>query len=188
MKKKSIRLRQSKKLLKFRKSQQTCNKSTTRTEPFRDILYHFPSYALSYKELNVLQYGLDHHIPTKAYENVFSTEFENFFKNLLKDNILRNETAQVMTKLTNSCEKYCTVKVSKYPKNVINNLIERNDIAIMKQDKGIGVVIMDKSIYTEKGLALLSTKRFQKLNLDPTESLKGNVQRMVKKMKSKLTI
>ena len=93
-----------------------------------------------------------------------------------------------MTKLTNSCEKYCTVKVSKYPKNVINNLIERNDIAIMKQDKGIGVVIMDKSIYTEKGLALLSTKQFQKLNLDPTKSVKGNVQRMVKKMKSKLTI
>ena len=103
-------------------------------------------------------------------------------------NILRNETAQVKTKLTNSCEKYFTVKVSKYPKNVINNLMERNDIAIMKQDKGIGVVIMDKSIYTEKGLALLSTKRFQKLNLDPTKSVKGNVQRMVKKMKSKLTI
>ena len=103
-------------------------------------------------------------------------------------NILRNETAQVKTKLTNSCEKYCTVKVSKYPKNVINNLIERNDIPIMKQDKGIGVVIMDKSIYTEKGLALLSTKQFQKLNLDPTKSVKGNVQRMVKKMKSKLTI
>ena len=103
-------------------------------------------------------------------------------------NILRNETAQVKTKLTNSCEKYRTVKVSKYPKNVINNLIERNDIPIMKQDKVIGVVIMDKSIYTEKGLALLSTKRFQKLNLDPTEPLKGNVQRMVKIMKSKLTI
>ena len=103
-------------------------------------------------------------------------------------NILRNEVTQVKTKLTNSCEKYCTVKVSKYPKNVINNLIERNDIPIMKQDKVIGVVIMDKSIYTEKGLALLSTKRFQKLNLHPTESVKGNVQRMVKKMKSKLTI
>ena len=103
-------------------------------------------------------------------------------------NILRNETAQVKTKLTNSCEKYCTVKVSKYPKNVINNLIERNDIPIMKQDKVIGVVIMDKSIYTEKGLALLSTKRFQKLNLDPTKLVKGNVQRMIKKVKSKLTI
>ena len=93
-----------------------------------------------------------------------------------------------MIKLTNSCEKYCTVKVSKYPKNVINNLIERNDIPIMKQNKVIGVVIMDKSIYTEKGLALLSTKRFQKLNLDPTKLVKGNVQRMIKKMKSKLTI
>lgn len=51
--------------------------------------------------------------------------------------------------------------------------MERNDIAIMKQDKGIGVVIMDKSIYTEKDLALLSTKRFHKTKPAPCRIGKG---------------
>ena len=39
--------------------------------------------------------------------------------------------------------------------------MKRNDIIIMKQDKGRGVVIMDKSKYTEKGLTLLSTNSFR---------------------------
>ena len=84
-------------------------------------------------------------------------------------NIPENEIAQIKTKLTNSCEKYCNAKVLKHQKIVINNLKERNDIVIMKQNKGRGVVIMDKSKYIEKGLTLLSTKLFQKLNLDPTK-------------------
>ena len=66
--------------------------------------------------------------------------------------------------------------------------MKRNDIVIIKQDKGRGVVIMDKSKYTEKGLAILSTKQFQKLKLDPTKSTEVKVQRMVRKVKSKLTI
>ena len=62
--------------------------------------------------------------------------------------------------------------------------MKRNDTVIMKQDKGRGVVITDKSKYTEKGLTLLSTKQFQKLNLNPTKSTAENVQRMVRKIKS----
>ena len=66
--------------------------------------------------------------------------------------------------------------------------MKRNDIVIIKQDKGRGVVIMDKSKYTEKGLAILSTKQFQKLKLDPAKSTEEKVQRMIRKIKSKLII
>ena len=66
--------------------------------------------------------------------------------------------------------------------------MKRNDIVIMKKDKNRVVVIMKKSKYTEKGLAILSTKQFQKLKLDPTKSTEVKVQRMVRKVKSKLTI
>ena len=58
----------------------------------------------------------------------------------------------------------------------------------MKQDKGRGVVIMDKSKYAEKGLTVLSTKQFQKLKLHPTKSIEEKVQRIVRKIKSKITI
>ena len=40
----------------------------------------------------------------------------------------------------------------------------------MKQDKGRGVVNMNKNKYIEKGLTLQSTKQFQKLNIEPTIS------------------
>ena len=48
--------------------------------------------------------------------------------------------------------------------------MKKNDNAILKQDKGEGVVIMDKSKYTEKGLTLVSTKQFQKQNVNPPKS------------------
>ena len=56
---------------------------------------------------------------------------------ILKDisNIPENELAQIKTKLGNSYEKYCNIKVTKHQKNVINNLMKRKNIAIMKQDK-----------------------------------------------------
>ena len=63
-------------------------------------------------------------------------------------NIPERELAQNKTKLRNSCEKYCNVKVPKHQRNVINNLMKRNNIVIMKQDKGRRVVIMDKGKYT----------------------------------------
>ena len=89
--------------------------------------------------------------------------------------IPESKLALIKTKVRNSCEKYCYVKVPKHQKNVINNLMKRNNIVIMKQDKGRGAVIMDKSKYTEKSLTTLSTKQFQKLKLDPTKSIEEKV-------------
>ena len=67
-------------------------------------------------------------------------------------------------------------------------MFKREDIIIMKQDKGSGVVIMDKAKCTEECLALLSTKQVQPLNFNPTKSAESKVQRMLRKMKSKLPI
>ena len=83
---------------------------------------------------------------------------------------------------------YCNVKVPNHQKRVINNLSKHEDIVIMKQDKGRGVMIMDKTKYSEKCLELLSTKQFQTLNFDPTKSTELKVQRMLRKIKSKLPI
>ena len=52
----------------------------------------------------------------------------------------------------------------------------------MKQDKGRGVVIMDKSKYTQKFLTILSTKMFQELKLDPEKSTEEKVECMVRKI------
>ena len=53
----------------------------------------------------------------------------------------------------------------------------------MKQDKGRGVVIMDKAKYQEKILALFNTNQFVKLNRDPSTQGKTKIQRVLKKIK-----
>ena len=112
---KSIRLLHKNKLIKFRKSQQKYNKSTTQKELVRKMVHNFSSHEFSHEELNALSYGLNHHIPTKANKNAVSTELEHVFQKVLKDisNILENGLRYIKTKHRNSFEKYCNVKVPK---------------------------------------------------------------------------
>ena len=111
-------------------------------------------------------------------------------KNLVKNIpiIHENELAQIKTKLRNSCEKYCNIKVAKHQKKFIINIMKRNNIAIIKQCKERGVVIMEKNKHREKGFTLLSTKQFQKLNFEPKKAAEEKVKHMARKIKSKLTV
>ena len=50
-------------------------------------------------------------------------------------------------------------------RRTVENLSKNESIVIMNQDKGRGVVIMDKRKYTEKYLEILNTKQFVNLVL-----------------------
>ena len=63
-----------------------------------------------------------------------------------------------------------------------------NDIVILKDDKGKGVVTLDRRNYTKKYLDILNTTRFQKLNKDPAKKMERKVQNILWKIKSKLSI
>ena len=56
----------------------------------------------------------------------------------------------------------------------------------MKQDKGRGVVIMNRLKYLEKCLSILQGEQFMKLDYDPTSKLESKVQITLRKIKSKL--
>ena len=58
----------------------------------------------------------------------------------------------------------------------------------MKQDNGRGVVVIDEHKYTEKCLEMLNTKQFSKISVDPTKKTEAKIQRVLRKVKSKLTI
>ena len=60
----------------------------------------------------------------------------------------------------------------KYRK-IINELRKQEDIAVLKADKGRGIVIMNKDKYHEKCLELLETEQLQKLSHDPTKQPRG---------------
>ena len=58
---------------------------------------------------------------------------------------------------------------------------------VLKQDKGRGVVVIDRKTYTEKCLNLLNTNSFIQLDHHPTKAIEGKIQRSIRKIKSNST-
>ena len=88
-----------------------------------------------------------------------------------------------MKKNLHSKRKYSNIKVPDKQKDIIKKLTNNEQILIMKQDKGRGVVIMDRNKYTEKCLSFLGTTQFKKLTKDPTCSTERKVQNSLRKVK-----
>ena len=51
----------------------------------------------------------------------------------------------------------------------------------MKQNKGRGVVLMDRTAYLEKCLDILDANQFTKLSTDPTKKTEEKIQRVLRK-------
>ena len=82
--------------------------------------------------------------------------------------------------------KYHNSKTANKYKKVIDRLSKNNNIIIIKQDKGRGVVILYRTKYIDKCLPMVGTKQFSKLDYGPTSKLESKVQRTLRKIKSKL--
>ena len=123
------------------------------------------------------------HIPS----NMNYSEFQIFYQNLLKNisNIPETKSQQIKTKLLSTCDKHAKIKVPYKHRERVNKLTKRNEIIILK---GRGVVILDRTKYTKKCLDILNTTQFQKLNKDPTKTMERNIENILRKIKSKLTI
>ena len=116
-------------------------------------------------------------------------EFETFYQNILKDisHLPVDHITRLKTKLCHTCEKYSQIKVSYQYRTVINNLRRNKNLAILKQDKGRGIVILDKNKYTEKCISIVATHKFKKSDNSPTATCESKVQRTLRKMKSKFS-
>ena len=89
--------------------------------------------VLSNDEYIALSYGLDMHIPNKASTNKIYTEFEMFSQSFLKNisSIPETKSKQIKTKLLSTCDKQ---------RKTVTVLSKRNNIVILKADKGRGVL------------------------------------------------
>ena len=65
--------------------------------------------------------------------------------------------------------------------------IKNDGITVLRQDKGRGVVILNKPDYIKKCETFLHGKEFRKLENDPTGSFQTKVQNILRKMKKKFT-
>ena len=63
-----------------------------------------------------------------------------------------------------SCENYANTKSIYKNRDIISKLSKNNNISIMKQDKGRGIVIMDREDYHRKCIDILSKDQFKKLD------------------------
>ena len=72
-------------------------------------------------------------------------------------------------------------------KVVIESLAGKNEICLMKQDNGRGIVIVNRSRYTEKCENMLDSDKSLMLENDPTSKLEGQVQRALRKIKGSLS-
>ena len=147
---KSIAKHHERKLSKFRKHQHKSD-FKRRIEVSKNAIHNISSYTLSNDETVAPNYGLDQQIPYTVNYNSINKEFELFYQNILRDtsHIPEQNLAHVKSKFQNTCEKYCKIKVPFKYKEVIKKL-SNNSIVILKQDKGRGVVIMNRSAYLEK--------------------------------------
>ena len=69
---------------------------------------------------------------------------------------------------------------------ILKKLRTRKDIAIVRPDKGSGVVILDRDIYDRKLLEIINdSTKFKKLKDNPTLNRKGQLQRLLRKIKDK---
>ena len=54
----------------------------------------------------------------------------------------------------------------------------------MKQDKGRGVALIDRTVYLEKCLDILDTNQFTKLSTNSTKKTEEKIQRALRKVKT----
>ena len=87
--------------------------------------------------------------------------------------------------MRSTCEKYSRINVPYKYRKLVNDLSRIKDIVIVKQDKGRGVVVMNRGKYFEKCLAILNKEIFVQLRKDPRSSLERKVQCTPRKIKQK---
>ena len=95
---------------------------------------------------------------------------------------------RLKNKLRHTCDKYSRIKVPYKYRNVITNLRRNKQLVILKQDKGRGVVLLDKTKYVEKCFSIINTNKFKKLDKNPTVSYEAKIQRTLRKTKTRFTL
>ena len=186
---KAIMTRHTKKLINLCNKKSIYDNRGNHISFIKNTVYNMQSYTFSEEEYNALAFGLDHHIPTKTKRNVIETEFELYFQSIHRytNEIPDSKISYLKTKLRNICHKYNHIHVPyKYCK-IVETLSNNKNIMLLRQDKGRGIVVINRMKYTEKCLNLLNTDGLVKLNYDPTKTIEGKIQRSLQKIKNNLT-
>ena len=117
-------------------------------------------------------------------------EFEKLYQSILysTDHLTHpteRERSNFKMKFLQTFQKYSSVRLTDEHEAVLNRLHKRNDIVILRQDKGRGVGIVDKTTYVTKSENFLGGQEFIELQNDPTKSFQTKVQDTLREMKKR---
>ena len=116
-------------------------------------------------------------------------EFEKLYQTITPytthlDGLQKSDMKAKFLGIFHRYSKVKTTKQTKEDDDVIRNLAKNQEIAILRQDKGRGVVIMDRSVYDRKCKQFLDSEKFVKLDSDPTATFQSKMQRTLLSMKN----
>ena len=145
------------------------NKATVRNFAPK-VIHNFSSYSLSPRELESLSYSLDYAIPGVNDTRSLEVEFENFYQKILPHttHLSESDKRSLKTRTLTIFNQYDKINCRYEDIDVVRNLSKNKDICIMKQDKGRGVVIVDKTDYIKKCevyFTVINSKSYQKIQL-----------------------
>ena len=186
---KVIMTRHLNKLSKLRNRRSTYISNSNHRPFITNTVSNLPCYILKEVEYNALDFEVDHHIPTRTNKNIIDTEFELYLQRINRyiNDIPDNNISHLKTKLRNIWDRYNRIRLPYKFQKIVEKLARNNSIMVLKQDKGRGVVVIDRKTYTEKSLNLFNTDSFIQLDYDPTKAFEGTIQRLIQKVKNNLT-
>ena len=186
---KAVSARHLKKLKKLRLRQNNFSSRKNNLVYLKRTVCNMSSYQLTQEEERALSYSLDHHIPSKTDPNLIYAEFESYFQSIRHKitNLPEIQILHLKTKLRNACEQYNNINIPYKKREIINKLKKNQNIMLLRQDKGRGIVIIDRNRYTNKYLNILNTEQFRKLDRDPTKPTEAKIQRALRKIKNHLS-
>ena len=103
-------------------------------------------------------------------ESKIQTEFESFYYSIqLTGRLRQNDQDQLKSKILRTCENYYRIKIPYQYEEIITKISNNKDI-ILKQDKGRGVVVLNRSSYIDAPTYMLVTDlKFFKLKIKSKE-------------------
>ena len=143
---KATGLRHEKKLKKLRKAQNSTMTDNVNLEFIKHAVHNYSSTIFSEQERITLSFGLEQHIPNRSCKNSIYTEFEQFYQRIFHNirYLPQDDINRIKTKMRSTCEKYSRINVPCKYRKIVIDLSRNKDIVTMKQDKGRGVVVMNR--------------------------------------------
>ena len=139
------------------------------------LITNLTNTDLTDEEVSILNFGLKHGLLLRPKENEMIAVIEGVWNHISRQDILKDNhisKSRVQTALRTFTYNYLDIESRDYQLDqkkirVLRNLKER--FAILKPDKGQGVVLLSKDTYTNTAERISKDKtKFKTLNHDPT--------------------